>query len=157
MQTPIRITYKGTETSPAFDVLIRERAARLERLHPRITGCRVVVEIPHRKSGTGKVPVGIGVEVDVPNRTTIIGSDVAERREKKEDHTAAINSAFDAVERQLARISEVQGRQVKQHEAAGESGVVVRIFREQNYGFIEVRGSPELFFHPQRRDRRHVR
>lgn len=30
MQTPLRITYKGTETSPAFDALIRERTARLE-------------------------------------------------------------------------------------------------------------------------------
>jgi ribosome-associated translation inhibitor RaiA/cold shock CspA family protein len=146
MQTPLRIAYKGTQTSPAFDALIHERAARLERLHPNITGCRVVVEIPYRKSGTGKVPIGIGVEVDVPNRTTIIGSDVEERREKKEDHTAAINNAFDAVERQLARFSKVQDREVKQHAAVGESGVVARMFRQQNYGFIEVKDAPELYF-----------
>ena len=146
MQTPLQIAYKGTQTSPAFDALIRERAARLERLHPNITGCRVVVEIPYRKSGTGKVPIGIGVEVDVPNRATIIGRDVEERREKKEDHTAAINNAFDAVERQLARASEVQDREIKQHAAAGESGVVARMFPQQSYGFIEVKDAPELYF-----------
>lgn len=115
-------------------------------MHPKITGCRVVVEIPYRKSGTGKVPVGICVDVDVPNRTTIVGKDVEERREKKRDHTATINNAFEAIERQLAKISEVQDREVKQHEAAGESGVVARLFRQQNYGFIEVKESPELYF-----------
>ena len=147
MKTPLRITYKGTETSPAFDALIRERAARLERLHPRITGCRVVVEVPYRKSGTGKVPVEVAVEVDVPSRNTVVGKDVEARREMKEDHTASLNRAFDAVERQLAKISAVlQKREVKQHEAAGESGVVVRLFPEQSYGFIEVKDSPELYF-----------
>jgi ribosome-associated translation inhibitor RaiA len=99
MKTPLRITYKGTETSPAFDALIRERAARLERLHPRITGCRVVVEVPYRKSGAGKVPVEVAVEVDVPSRNTVVGKDVETRREMKEDHTASLNRAFDAVER----------------------------------------------------------
>jgi ribosome-associated translation inhibitor RaiA/cold shock CspA family protein len=146
MQTPLQIAYKGIQTSPAFDTLVRERAAKLERLHANITGCRVVVEVPYRKSGTGKVPIGISVEVDVPNRTTIIGRDVEERREKKQDHTAAINNAFDAVERQLARFSEVQDREVKQHEAVGESGIVARMFRQQNYGFIEVKDAPELYF-----------
>jgi ribosome-associated translation inhibitor RaiA/cold shock CspA family protein len=147
MRTPLRITYKGTETSPAFNALIRERAARLARLHPRITGCRVVVEVPYRKSGTGKVPLGVDVEVDVPNRNTVVGRDVETRREKKEDQTATINRAFDAVERQLAKISELlKDREVKDHDAAGESGVVVRLFPEQGYGFIEVRDSPELYF-----------
>jgi len=146
MRTPLQITYKGTDTSPAFDALIRERVARLERLHPRITGCRVVVEVPYRKSGTGKVAVGVHVEVDVPNRNTVVGKDVETRREMKEDHTASINRAFDAVERQLAKITDVrQDREVKQHEA-GESGVVVRLFPEQSYGFIEVIDSPELYF-----------
>ncbi|MBO0764706.1 MAG: HPF/RaiA family ribosome-associated protein [Hyphomicrobiaceae bacterium] len=147
MRTPLRITYKSTETSPAFDALIHERADRLERLHPRITGCRVVVEVPYRKSGTGKVALAVDVEVDVPSRNTVVGKDVEARREKKEDHTITINRAFDAVERQLSKITEVlRDREAKNHEAAGESGVVVRVFPEEGYGSIEVRDSPELTF-----------
>lgn len=147
MKTPLRIVYKGTETSPAFDSLIRERAARLERLHPRITGCRVVVEVPYRKSVAGKVPVEVVVEVDVPGRNMVVGRDLEERREMKVDHTASVNHAFDAVERQLAKIADVlQDQEVRQHDAVGESGLVVKMFPEQSYGFIEIKDSTTLYF-----------
>lgn len=146
VQRPIQITYKGTESSPAFDALIRQRAAALEDLHPRIIGCRVVVEIPHRGSESGKVPISVAVEVEIPNRDIIVGKDSEERHEAKQDHTAPLNNAFDAVERQLEKIGDIQDREVKRHEAAGQSGMVVRLFPEQNYGFIEIDNSPELYF-----------
>jgi ribosome-associated translation inhibitor RaiA/cold shock CspA family protein len=146
VQTPLRITYKGTESSPAFDALIRQRVDALERVHPRIIGCRVVVEIPHRSAESGKVPVGVTVEVEVPGHNMVVGKDAQERHAAKEDHTAPLNNAFDAVERQLDKISDLQSREVKGSEAAGESGMVVRLFPEQSYGFVEVDNSPELYF-----------
>ena len=42
--------------------------------------------------------------------------------------------------------ADIQQGEVKQHESAGETGVVVRLFPEQNYGFIEIPGSPDLYF-----------
>ena len=146
MQRPLQITFKGMATSPALDTLIRERVAHLETLYPRMIGCRVVIEVPHRKSETAKVPIAVAVEVDIPGRKLVIGKDEAERREAKQDHTAALNNAFDAVERQLEKLVDIRNDDAKPHENAGQSGMVVRLFPEQSYGFIEIDNSPELYF-----------
>jgi hypothetical protein len=59
LQRPLQITFKGMSTSPTLDALIRERVGHLEALCPRMIGCRVVVEVPHRKSETAKVPIAV--------------------------------------------------------------------------------------------------
>jgi ribosome-associated translation inhibitor RaiA/cold shock CspA family protein len=146
MQRPLQITFKGMENSPALETLIRQRVDRIERVYPRLTGCRVVVEVPHRAAETAKVPIAVSVEADVPGRGPVVGKDEEDRRESKQDHTAALNKAFDAVERQLAKIDDLQNDEVKLHDDAGQTGMVVRLFPEQNYGFIEIDNSPELYF-----------
>lgn len=60
-------------------------------------------------------------------RNTVFAKDATKRREMKAD-TAAINNAFDAVERKLARIPNMQRRNVKQHATAGESGTIIGLF-----------------------------
>lgn len=146
MQRPLQVTFKNMETSAALEALIRERVARLETLYPRLTGCRVVVEVPHRGSETGKLPIAIAVEADIPHRGPVVGKDQEERRDAKQDHTAVLNNAFEAVERQLEKLGDIQNREVKPHESDGQSGMVVRLFPDQGYGFIEVDNSPELYF-----------
>jgi ribosomal subunit interface protein len=146
LESPLQITFKDMDSSDFLESLVRERAARLERFHPNIISCRVVLEVPHRSAESGKTAVGVLVEVKVPGRNTIVAKDAEERRELKNDHTAAINRAFQAIERQLDHASQLQNRNVKAHEAEGEAGVIVRLFPEQNYGFVEVKGSPDLYF-----------
>lgn len=146
MERPLQITFKGMDTSPALEALIRERVERLETLFPRLIGCRVVVEVPHRGSETAKVPIAVAVEADVPGRGIVVGKDEEDRREAKEDHTAALNNAFAAVERQLDKIADMRSRDAATAAADGQSGMVIRLFPEQNYGFIEIDNSPELYF-----------
>ena len=146
MEKPLQIAFKDTESSEFLENLIRERAERLEKLHPHIIGCRVVVEVPHRAPESGKTAMGISVEVEVPSTPKIVAKDQRERHEVKNDTYAAVNRAFDAVQRQLKSRAEVQRRDVKHHDDVGEAGLVVRLFPEQNYGFIEVRGSSDLYF-----------
>jgi ribosome-associated translation inhibitor RaiA len=146
MQVEPQITFKGLGTSPALEQLIRQRIDGLERMHPRITSCRVVVEVPHRAPDSGKVPLQVAVEVEVPGCNTIVGKDVQERHEAKADHMAPLNNAFDAVERQLERINDIQDGDVRAPAAAVQTGMVVRLFPEQNYGFVEIDNSPELYF-----------
>jgi ribosome-associated translation inhibitor RaiA len=88
MQVQPQITFKGLRTSPALEDLIRQRIGHLERMHPRITSCRVVVEAPHRAAETAKVPLRVAVEVEVPGRNTIVAKDAQERHEATVDHTA---------------------------------------------------------------------
>jgi ribosome-associated translation inhibitor RaiA/cold shock CspA family protein len=134
------------ESSPALEMLIRQRVEHIQKLYPRLTGCRVVVEVPHRAAESAKVPIAISIEADVPGYGPVIGKDEEERREVKQDHTAAVNNAFDAVERQLEKIGDHQKDEVKLHDDASQSGMVVRLFPEQNYGFLEIDESPELYF-----------
>lgn len=146
MDIPVRITFKDMESSEFLERLIRERISRLERFHTKITDCRVVVEVPHRSPESGKTPLGIAVEVRVPGKRTIVARESEERREMKKDHTAVVNRAFEAIERQLGELADVRSGEVKAHASAGEAGVVVRLFPDEDYGFVEVRGSPDLHF-----------
>lgn len=146
MQVEPQITFKNIETSPYLEALIRKRIEGLERLYPRITSCRVVVEVPHRSSESAKLPLGIAVEVEVPGRSTIVAKDAMERHDAKGDYTAPLNHAFDAIERQLKKVNDIREGDVKTGEAQAQSGMIVRLFPEQNYGFVQIDNSPELYF-----------
>lgn len=146
MEKPLQIAFKDMDSSEFLERAIRERVDRLERFHSHIVGCRVVVHVPHRGAGSGKNPLGIAVEVEVPGHNLIIGKAEQERREMQNDQMAVVTRAFDAVHRQLDELNEIRKGEVKQHEGAGETGLVVRLFPEQNYGFVEVKDGPNLYF-----------
>jgi ribosome-associated translation inhibitor RaiA len=147
MERPLQIAFKNMASSEFIEALIRERVERLQRFHNSITGARVVVEVPHRSSESGKLPMGIAVEIDVPGHKPIVAKGEQDRREMKGDQSAIINRVFEAVERQLEQTAAIKNREVKNHGAAsGDTGVVVRIVPEQNYGFVEVKDSPDLYF-----------
>lgn len=146
MQKPPQITFKNMPTAPALETLIMDRIGALEKLYPRIIGCRVVVEVPHRSANGAKVPLGIAVEVEVPNRNTVVAKSVQERRDAKQDQTAAVSQAFDAVARQLGRIADEQARDIRTSEADQQTGMIVGLFSVHGYGFVEIDNSPELYF-----------
>lgn len=146
MQKPLEIAFKDLDSSDFIRNLVEERAGRLERFHPNIIGCRVVIEAPHRSAEGHNPPLGISVEVDVPNRPRLVAKDVQPQRSMKGDHLAAISRAFEAIERQLEQLSDKQRGGVKFHENARQTGSVVRLFPDQGYGFIEIAGGPELYF-----------
>jgi len=146
MQRPLEIAFRDLDPSDFIRNLVVERAERLERFYPNIIGCRVVVEAPHRSAQGHNPAIGISVEVDVPARPRIVAKDAEEQRAMKGDHLAAINRAFEAVERQLEDLKDKQRGEVKHHENTGQTGSVVRLFPEQGYGFIEIAGGPELHF-----------
>jgi hypothetical protein len=146
MERPLQIAFKDMESSEFLERAIRERVDRLERFHSNIVGCRVVVNVPHRGSGSGKNPLGITIEVEVPGHSMVIGKEEQDRREMQNDQIAVVTRAFDAVHRQLDELSDIRKGEVKQHEGAGETGLVVRLFPEQNYGFVEVKDGPNLYF-----------
>lgn len=145
VQTPLQITFRNLERSEALEGRIRERVGRLERLHPDIIGCRVVVETPYRSPGSGKVPVGLNVEVEIPGRT-VVSKSAEEQRETKDGTGRVVTTVFDAIERQLEDARRIRRKEVKEHDAEIETGRVVRLFPEERYGFVEIRGGDNLFF-----------
>ncbi len=146
MERPLQIAFKNMASSEFIEALIRERVERLQRFHHNIIGARVVVEVPHRSPEGNKTPVGITVEVDVPGHKPLVAKGEQDRREMKGDQSAIINRVFETIERQLEQTAAIKNREVKNHGSAGDTGVVVRIFPEQNYGLVEVKDSPDLYF-----------
>ena len=146
MEKPLQIAFKDMDSSAYLEGLIRDRVARLERRHASILGCRVVVEVPHRSTESGKLPLGIAVEVEVPGHNMVVAKGTEERHDAKADHGVVVSRVFEAVDRQLEQLEDVRQGFVKAHAAASDTGVVVRLFPEEEYGFVEVRGGPDLYF-----------
>ena len=146
MQKPLTVTFRNLDTSDYLKNLAEDRAGRLEKFYPRIIGCRVVIEAPHRSAEGHHPPLGVSVEVDVPGRPRLVARDMEPQRELKGDHLSVVNRAFEAIERQLEELGEKQRGAVKRHENERQTGSVVRMFPEQGYGFIEIASGPELYF-----------
>ncbi|HLU77781.1 MAG TPA: HPF/RaiA family ribosome-associated protein [Burkholderiales bacterium] len=112
MATPLQITFRDMDPSPALEARIREKMAKLEALDERITSGRVVVErlSARRRSGN---EIGVLIELAVPGPNILI-DDI-----RNEDAYVAVRDAFDAAERMLigANAPERGPRPVVQPEA----------------------------------------
>ncbi len=73
METPLKISFQGGDTSDALSQLITEHVEALEQLYGRMTACHVVVKIPdkhHRSNGLFSanihmtLPGGIDINID---------------------------------------------------------------------------------------------
>jgi ribosome-associated translation inhibitor RaiA len=145
MQIPLQIAFKNTQNSDLVEDAVRERIGALERFHPHIISCRVVIEVPNRKPGSAKPPLAIALHVSVPGHV-FVAREVQDIRESKNDRWAFIGRAFEAMERQLDDHQRIRAHNVKNHESAGETGRVVRLSPGEDSGFIEVKGGPDLYF-----------
>jgi ribosomal subunit interface protein len=99
MQTPLQITFRNLDTSDAVANYVRERAAKLERFHPRITGCHVALEAPHRHKRHG-YHYRVRIDLAVPGGELVV-SRHEDAKTNLEDLYAAIDAAFDGAQRLL--------------------------------------------------------
>ncbi|MCW5619957.1 MAG: ribosome-associated translation inhibitor RaiA [Burkholderiales bacterium] len=109
MQVPVQITIRDMQRSEALERHIRERAAKLEEFHDRITSCRVTVEQMAQHQHQGR-PFRVSVDLRVP------GKEIVANRDHHEDVYVALRDAFDAVKRQLEELVRLQRGDVKVHE-----------------------------------------
>src|SRR5205814_6972611 len=99
MQLPLQITFHGVEPSPAMEAAVRERAAKLEHFYPRLTSCRVAIEMPRHRPHRGTM-YHVRVDVTVPGEELVVSRDPPKHGAHK-DVYVAIRDAFDAARRQL--------------------------------------------------------
>ena len=144
MQVPLEITFRNMPPSPAIEVDIRDKAAKLEEFHDRITSARVVVETPHRQHRQGKL-FHVRIDVRVPGRELVVSREPAAHH-ASEDVYVAIRDAFDDAKRQLEDYARETRGDVKTHEGPPE-GRIARLYGEDGYGFIETPEGREVYFH----------
>lgn len=143
MQTPLRITFRHMEPSPAVEARVREHVGRLERFHSHITGCHVVVEAPpaHRHKGA---PFGVKIDLTVPGAEIRVHSERAEH-EAHMDVYVALRDAFDAAKRLLQDRARKCRGDVKRHELR-RLGTVAEV--GESFGRITADDGHLVYFHP---------
>jgi hypothetical protein len=127
----VQITYRNLSASAETDAKIHDRVSWLTRYYPRIVGCHVVIEVPHRhhRHGAG---VHVRVQVMIPGDDVIVNHEPAvtvgvkedgaaepdgEKRRTQLEIDAAVHDAFDVARRQLEEGAQRQ-RDVKRHSPA---------------------------------------
>ncbi|MGO8920622.1 MAG: HPF/RaiA family ribosome-associated protein [Stellaceae bacterium] len=129
MQTPLQVTFRNLDASPAVEAKIRERVDELEQLYDRITSCRVVVEAPDRHHREGRL-YHLRVDLRVPGREIVVKRDPSEHH-AHEDIYVAVRDCFDAVRRQLEDHLRRQRGDVKLHEAPDEGRIIPLMTEEE--------------------------
>jgi ribosome-associated translation inhibitor RaiA len=97
---PLQITFDGLAQSDPIEAEIRHRVAWLEQYYPRITGCHVLLKVPHRHQHARR-QFHIVVEISVPGGAPIVVSHYPTLQDTPADFSAAIHQAFDTARRQL--------------------------------------------------------
>lgn len=97
MQIPMKITFHGLDPSDALEQSIRECAAKLDSIYPRIQRCDVAIETPHQRGG---LQYHVRIDITVPNGEIVVSHDPGPNEAHK-DPTLAIRDSFRAARRQL--------------------------------------------------------
>jgi ribosomal subunit interface protein len=139
MEVPVQIVVRNASISDVAKDNIRSKAEKLSSFYSPIIKCRVVVEAPHRHKQKGLL---YNVRIDI----TVPGGELVVKREPNEDVYVAIRDAFDAARRQLQAYARRQRRDVKVHEKVPHARVV-KLFPEEDYGFLEAPDGLEIYFH----------
>jgi ribosomal subunit interface protein len=140
MKIPLQLTVRNLSLSEAAEKDIREKVASLDSHYDKITGCKVVVDAPHRHHHKGGA-YDVRIDLTVPGKELVI------RREADEDLYVAIRDAFDAARLGLEKISRRQRGDVKTHEEVSPHARVIRLFPVEGYGFLQTNTGREIYFH----------
>ncbi|HET6519360.1 MAG TPA: HPF/RaiA family ribosome-associated protein [Geminicoccaceae bacterium] len=144
MQEPLQIAFHNMDHSDMIEELVRDRVARLEKFTDSIISCRIIVRAPHKQK-TGST-LGISIDLGMPGRDLHVNRE-GRVHETRADAHRVIREAFDIAERQVEEYDRISRREVKRHDNLPTYGRVVRIFPEQDYGFIETADGVDLYFH----------
>ena len=101
--------------SEALEARIRERVAKLDEVHPNITGCTVTVEEQRAHHRQGRW-FNVRVAVHLPEHEIVVN------RDHDEDPYVALRDAFDAVTRRVEDVARRQRGDVKTHAATMGAG-----------------------------------
>ena len=109
MIKPLQVVFRGVDFSKAVEEHVRDEVAKLERLHPQITSCRVTIGLPHQSQQQG-TRFEVHVELGVPGKELVVN-----RLAGQEDMYVALREAFDAAMRQVDDHARAQRGEVKHH------------------------------------------
>lgn len=99
MQTPLQITFRGMDASPALEEKIREAALDLDSVFDRLVSCRVAVEAPHHHHQQGNL-FQVVIDLRVPGAHLVVDRSHAADPAHTDAHVA-VRDAFRIAKRRL--------------------------------------------------------
>ena len=142
MDVPPEIAFRNVEPTDTLKALIQEGIESLEKVHPRLVSCRVMVEEVNRGFPHVRLDIGVpGKELVVNNQPPV---DLANR-----DLAAAVREAFDTARRQLREQRIRQSVEPKRRDRA-PTGRILRLVMDgpsDRYGFLLSEDGREVYFH----------
>jgi len=131
MTRPLQITFRNMRPSASLEDDVRTRVARLERFHPNLVGCHVLLEVPHRHHQHGQ-RLRVRIEMSLPGEDAVVSheptlhghsKDLQEGEHQKDTDIdpahklapVAIHDAFDVARRRLEDCARRQRGAVRTH------------------------------------------
>lgn len=152
MQVPVEIAFDNMEPVNWAEEEVRARTAKLEKLYPRLTGCRVRVAQRAKNAG-GTVPPVVRIEMSVPGYKDIVVShepDHLQQKYQTPNLHNAINEAFRIAEDRLIAFKDQRQDRSKQGHHDSENqflGQVTDIDPSGEFGFLLTKEGGLLYFH----------
>jgi ribosomal subunit interface protein len=134
----VRFEGQHIEVADHWKEVVTSRLAALENGRRKILHARVTFrKSTHHNTGNDEATIVL----------TIPGSTLAASR-RGEVMSDALNATLDVIEREWQRYWTKKRRSQRKIPAARSiHGVVARLFREKEYGFIQTEGGREVYFH----------
>ncbi|HEX3527001.1 MAG TPA: HPF/RaiA family ribosome-associated protein [Thermoanaerobaculia bacterium] len=101
MELPLTINAHDIILPEPLEAVIREKAAKLDRINGHLIGCRVTIEGPgshHRHGG----PYKVRIDISLP------GSELVINQKEAAEMSLAIRDAFEAARRRLEEHRDLQ-------------------------------------------------
>lgn len=146
MQVPLEISFREIEKNEALEALINDEAAKLEKICDYLISCRIAVEKPHEHQRSGS-PYRVRIKVTLPPGHEIVAVRESGESDMHEPLHTVLRNAFEAVQRQLKKVTAQQRGEVKTHLQQEMAAVVYKLAREEGYGFLKTLDGREIYFH----------
>jgi cold shock CspA family protein len=145
MQIPLKVSFQGMDPSEPLENSVREWAAKLDSVYPRILRCEVAVVSPHRSKRQGR-EFHVRIDLTVPDGEIVVSRDPGPNK-AHEDPYVAIRDSFRAARRQLEdHVSRHLRGDVKTHTGPAHARVTY-LDVEREWGSLESDDGRSIYFH----------
>ena len=114
MNVPLELHFDVSVPKDPLEDLVRERTAKLDRICDHLSSCRVSVEESQKHLKTGS-PFRVRIDLTVPPGHELATSTEPGDSEMHEGPDTIIRKTFDAAERRLKKLMDVQRGETKSH------------------------------------------
>jgi hypothetical protein len=112
METLLKVSFQGGDSSEALGGLIGEHVEALEKLYGRMTTCHVIVQIPDRRHRTSSL-YSVNIHMSLPGNIDINVDHTPQADDRFSNPQFAVNDAFRRARRLIKERAGKQRGEVK--------------------------------------------